>query len=105
MRRVRRSPPVLHDERSEEHTSELQSPCNLVCRLLPEKKDSRLSEEKPLRPKPMLEIGVHPILWHSMNIFAAHKITEFIIFLFFFFYVSKDYFLNFLSLNNDVSID
>jgi glucose-1-phosphate cytidylyltransferase len=40
---------------------------------------SRLSEETILRPKPLVEIGGKPILWHIMNIFAAHGIYEFII--------------------------
>lgn len=39
----------------------------------------RLSEETGLRPKPMVEIGGRPILWHIMNIYAAYDITEFII--------------------------
>lgn len=40
---------------------------------------SRLSEETVLRPKPMVEIGGKPILWHIMNIYAAHGVNEFII--------------------------
>ena len=66
---------------------------------------SRLSEETILRPKPMVEIGGHPILWHIMNIFAAHKITEFIIALGYRGEVIKDYFLNFQAITNDVTID
>jgi len=66
---------------------------------------SRLSEETALRPKPMVEIGGHPILWHIMNIFAAHHITEFIVALGYRGEVIKDYFLNFQAINNDVTID
>jgi glucose-1-phosphate cytidylyltransferase len=66
---------------------------------------SRLSEETVLRPKPMVEIGGRPILWHIMNIYAAHGITEFIIALGYKGEMIKDYFLNFYSLNNDISID
>ena len=66
---------------------------------------SRLSEETTLRPKPMVEIGGHPILWHIMKIFAAHHITEFIIALGYRGEVIKDYFLNFQTINNDVTID
>jgi len=66
---------------------------------------SRLSEETTLRPKPMVEIGGRPILWHIMNIFAAHNITEFIIALGYRGEVIKDYFLNFRAINNDVTID
>ena len=66
---------------------------------------SRLSEETALRPKPMVEIGGKPILWHIMNIYAAHGIEEFVIALGYKAEVIKDYFLNFYALNNDISID
>jgi glucose-1-phosphate cytidylyltransferase len=66
---------------------------------------SRLSEETTLRPKPMVEIGGRPILWHIMNIIASHGITEFIIALGYRGENIKEYFLNFLALNNDLSID
>jgi len=66
---------------------------------------SRLSEETILRPKPMVEIGGKPILWHIMNIYAAQGMTEFIIALGYKAEIIKDYFLNFYALNNDISID
>jgi glucose-1-phosphate cytidylyltransferase len=66
---------------------------------------SRLSEETTLRPKPMVEIGGKPILWHIMNIYAAHGINEFILALGYKGEVIKEYFLNFFALNNDISID
>lgn len=66
---------------------------------------SRLSEETTLRPKPMVEIGGKPILWHIMNIYAAHGINEFIVALGYKAEVVKAYFLNFYALNNDISID
>ena len=66
---------------------------------------SRLSEETVLRPKPMVEIGGHPILWHIMNIFAANGVTEFIVALGYKGEMVKEYFLNFYALNNDVSVD
>ncbi len=66
---------------------------------------SRLSEETTLRPKPMVEIGGKPILWHIMNIYAAHRINEFIIALGYKAEIIKEYFLNFYALNNDISID
>jgi glucose-1-phosphate cytidylyltransferase len=66
---------------------------------------SRLSEETVLRPKPMVEIGGRPILWHIMNIFAAHGITEFVIALGYKGEMIKEYYLNFYALNNDVSVD
>ena len=66
---------------------------------------SRLSEETTLRPKPMVEIGGKPVLWHIMNIYAAFGIDEFIIALGYKAEVIKEYFLNFYALNNDISID
>jgi glucose-1-phosphate cytidylyltransferase len=66
---------------------------------------SRLSEETTLRPKPMVEIGGKPILWHIMNIYAAHGFNEFIVALGYKAEVIKEYFLNFYALNNDISID
>src|SRR5688572_33465379 len=64
---------------------------------------SRLAEETVMRPKPMVEIGGKPILWHIMNIFSCHGITEFIIALGYRAEVVKEYFLNFYALNNDRS--
>lgn len=66
---------------------------------------SRLSEETTLRPKPMVEIGGRPILWHIMSIYSTFKFTEFIIALGHKGEVIKDYFLNFYAHNNDISID
>ncbi|MGH7380671.1 MAG: glucose-1-phosphate cytidylyltransferase [Candidatus Methylomirabilales bacterium] len=66
---------------------------------------SRLSEETILKPKPMVEIGGKPILWHIMNIYAANGITEFIIALGYKGEIIKEYFLNFYALNNDISVD
>jgi len=66
---------------------------------------SRLSEETVLRPKPMVEIGGKPILWHIMNIYSQHGVDEFIIALGYKGEVIKEYFLNFYALNNDISLD
>src|SRR5215475_12242427 len=66
---------------------------------------SRLSEETTLRPKPMVEIGGKPILWHIMNIYSAFGVNEFILALGYKAEVIKDYFLNFYALNNDITID
>src|SRR3972149_8661098 len=66
---------------------------------------SRLSEETILRPKPMVEIGGKPILWHIMNIYAAHGVNEFIIALGYKAETIKQYFLNFYALNSDLSIE
>jgi glucose-1-phosphate cytidylyltransferase len=66
---------------------------------------SRLSEETVLRPKPMVEVGGKPILWHIINIYAAHGLSEFVLALGYKAEVIKDYFLNFYALNNDLSVD
>jgi glucose-1-phosphate cytidylyltransferase len=66
---------------------------------------SRLSEETVLKPKPMVEIGGKPILWHIMNIFGAYGVQEFIIALGYKAEIVKEYFLNFYAVNNDITID
>jgi len=66
---------------------------------------SRLSEETTLRPKPMVEVGGKPILWHIMKIYACHGITEFIIALGYKAEFVKDYFLSFYAINNDLTIE
>lgn len=66
---------------------------------------TRISEESHLRPKPMVEIGGHPILWHIMKIYSAHGITEFIICLGHMGYAIKEYFYNYFIHNADFTID
>jgi glucose-1-phosphate cytidylyltransferase len=66
---------------------------------------TRLAEETVLKPKPMVEIGGKPILWHIMNIYAANGVNEFIIAAGYKAEVIKQYFLNFYALNNDLSVD
>ena len=66
---------------------------------------SRLSEETTLRPKPMVEVGGKPILWHIMNIYGAHGVDEFVIALGYKGEHIKDYFLNFYAINNDLSVE
>jgi glucose-1-phosphate cytidylyltransferase len=66
---------------------------------------SRLSEETVAKPKPMVEIGGKPMLWHIMNIYAAHGVREFVVALGYRAEVVKEYFLNFYAINNDISID
>jgi len=66
---------------------------------------SRLQEETTVRPKPMVEIGGKPILWHILNIYAAHGFQEFVVALGYKGESIKDYFLNFYALNNDVTVD
>ena len=66
---------------------------------------SRLAEETVLRPKPMVEIGGKPILWHIMQIYSAHGINEFVVALGYKGEFIKEYFLNFYAFNNDITID
>jgi len=66
---------------------------------------SRLAEETVVRPKPMVEIGGKPILWHIMNLYSAHGHKDFIIALGYKGEIIKEYFLNFYALNNDISLD
>lgn len=66
---------------------------------------TRLAEETIVRPKPMVEIGGKPILWHIMNTYAHYDLREFIIALGYKGEVIKEYFLNFYALNNDITLD
>lgn len=66
---------------------------------------TRLSEETTLRPKPMIEIGGKPILWHIMSIYSSFGINEFLIAAGYKAEVIKEYFLNFYAINNDITID
>ena len=66
---------------------------------------TRLSEETVLRPKPMVEIGGRPMLWHIMSLYAHHGFLEFVIALGYKGEMVKDYFLNFSALNADLTID
>jgi glucose-1-phosphate cytidylyltransferase len=66
---------------------------------------SRLSEETSLRPKPMIEIGGKPILWHVMKIYSFYGITEFIICLGYKGYLIKEYFANYYLHTSDVTFD
>lgn len=66
---------------------------------------TRISEESHLRPKPMIEIGGRPILWHIMKIYAAHGITDFVICLGYRGYMIKEYFANYVLHSSDVTID
>ncbi len=66
---------------------------------------TRLSEETVLKPKPMVEIGGHPMLWHIMKIYAAHGFTEFLVALGYRGEIIKDYFLNFQARNANLTVD
>lgn len=66
---------------------------------------TRISEESCLRPKPMIEIGEKPILWHIMKIFETQGFNEFIICLGYKGHMIKEYFLNYYLYNSDVTIN
>ena len=66
---------------------------------------SRLAEETVARPKPMVEIGGKPILWHIMKIYAAHGIDEFVVCLGYRGYMIKEYFANYYLHTCDVTFD
>jgi len=66
---------------------------------------TRISEETSSRPKPMVEIGGKPILWHVMKIYAAHGIREFIICAGYKGYVIKEYFANYFLHMSDITFD
>ena len=66
---------------------------------------SRLAEETASRPKPMVEIGGKPILWHIMKIYAAHGIDEFVVCLGYRGYMIKEYFANYYLHTCDVTFD
>lgn len=66
---------------------------------------SRLSEETAVKPKPMVEIGGRPILWHIMKIYSAHGINDFIICLGYKGHIIKDFFVNYFLYSSDVTVD
>jgi glucose-1-phosphate cytidylyltransferase len=66
---------------------------------------TRISEETVVRPKPMIEIGGRPILWHIMKLYAHHGLTDFVICLGYKGYMIKEYFMNFVLHHSDVTID
>jgi glucose-1-phosphate cytidylyltransferase len=66
---------------------------------------TRLSEESRLRPKPMVEIGGSPVLWHIMKIYSAHGIDEFIVCLGYKGYLIKEYFANYSLHTSDITLD
>lgn len=66
---------------------------------------TRISEESHLKPKPMIEIGGKPIIWHIMKIYSVHGLTDFVICLGYRGYVIKEYFANYFLHNSDVTFD
>lgn len=66
---------------------------------------SRLSEETVVRPKPLVEIGDKPMLWHIMNIYAHHGVKDFIICAGYKGYMIKEYFANLFIHHSDITVD
>jgi glucose-1-phosphate cytidylyltransferase len=66
---------------------------------------TRLSEETAIRPKPMVEIGGKPILWHIMKMYSAHGLNDFIICCGYKGYIIKEYFANYFLHMSDVTFD
>ena len=66
---------------------------------------TRISEETVARPKPMVEIGNKPILWHIMKIYASHGVSDFIICCGFKGHMIKEYFANYYLHNSDMTVD
>lgn len=66
---------------------------------------TRISEETHLKPKPMVEIGGKPILWHILKIYSAHGINEFVICCGYKGYLIKEYFANYFLHTSDVTLD
>ena len=66
---------------------------------------TRLSEETELKPKPMVEIGGYPILWHIMKFYSSQGFNDFIILTGYKGHIIKDYFINYYTRYSDISID
>lgn len=66
---------------------------------------TRISEETHLKPKPMIEIGGRPILWHIMKLYAAHGVNDFVICCGYKGYIIKEYFANYFLHMSDITFD
>ena len=77
----------------------------MKCVLLAGGKGSRIAEESTVRPKPMVEIGGRPILWHIMKLYSSFGINDFVVCLGYKGYVIKEYFANYFLHQADVTFD
>jgi len=66
---------------------------------------TRLTEETSVRPKPMVEIGGKPILWHIMKIYEQYGFNDFVICLGYKGYFIKEYFINYYLYNSDITVE
>src|ERR1700720_4700594 len=77
----------------------------MKCVILAGGKGTRIAEESNTRPKPMLEIGAQPILWHIMKLYASFGVKEFVVCLGYKGYMIKEYFANYFLHQADVTFD
>jgi glucose-1-phosphate cytidylyltransferase len=77
----------------------------LKCVILAGGRGTRIAEESNTRPKPMVEIGAQPILWHIMKLYASFGVSEFVVCLGYKGYVVKEYFANYFLHQADVTFD
>src|SRR6195256_5201853 len=75
----------------------------MKCVILAGGKGTRIAEESNTRPKPMVEVGTRPILWHIMKLYAAFGVNEFIVCLGYKGYLIKEYFANYFLHTSDVT--
>lgn len=66
---------------------------------------SRLGEETGIRPKPMVEIGSYPIIWHIMKIYSYYGFNDFVVLTGYKQEVIKDYFINYHMVHSDITVD
>ena len=66
---------------------------------------TRLGEETDLKPKPMVEIGGYPVLWHIMKIYSAYGFNDFVILTGYKSHIIKDYFVNYYQRYSDITVD
>ena len=86
-------------------TASIELGQSMKCILLAGGFGTRISEESHLKPKPMIEIGGRPIIWHIMKIYSTQGITEFIVCLGYKGYIIKEYFANYFLHMSDVTFD
>jgi glucose-1-phosphate cytidylyltransferase len=77
----------------------------MKCVILAGGKGTRIAEESSVRPKPLVEIGAKPILWHIMKLYSSYGVNEFIVCLGYKGYMIKEYFANYFLHQSDVTFD
>lgn len=77
----------------------------MKCVILAGGRGTRVAEETQVRPKPLIEVGGKPVLWHIMKIYASYGIDEFVVCLGYKGYMIKEYFANYYMHNSDMTVD